>query len=97
MPVGCRADSNRGYDAGVVVVNQRGITMESIWTPELSSRLAVLWAEGHSVAEIGRRLGVSKNAVIGRAHRIGCAPRPSPLKPKMAIRPPGAGGRRRLD
>jgi len=54
--------------------------MESIWTPELMEQLAVLWAEGHSTAEIGRRMGISKNAVVGKAHRLQLKPRPSPLK-----------------
>ena len=54
--------------------------MESIWTPELMERLSALWTEGHSTAEIGRRLGISKNAVVGKAHRLSLKPRPSPLK-----------------
>ncbi|MGH6973165.1 MAG: GcrA family cell cycle regulator, partial [Stellaceae bacterium] len=41
--------------------------MESIWSAELVQNLARLWDEGHSTAEIGRRLGVSKNAVVGKA------------------------------
>ncbi|MGO9785646.1 MAG: GcrA family cell cycle regulator, partial [Stellaceae bacterium] len=44
--------------------------MESIWTPELIQNLSKLWDEGHSTAEIGRRLGISKNAVVGKAHRL---------------------------
>jgi GcrA cell cycle regulator len=54
--------------------------MESMWTPELMEQLAALWAEGHSTAEIGRRLNISKNAVVGKAHRLNLTPRPSPLK-----------------
>jgi len=54
--------------------------MESIWTSELVQNLSRLWDEGLSTAEIGRRLGVSKNAVVGKAHRLSLTPRPSPLK-----------------
>ncbi len=54
--------------------------MESIWTPGLITNLAKLWDEGHSTAEIGRRLGISRNSVIGKAHRLALSPRPSPLK-----------------
>ena len=61
--------------------------MESIWTPELVQNLARLWDEGHSTAEIGRRLGVSKNAVVGKAHRLALTPRPSPLKRPPMRRP----------
>ena len=34
------------------------------WTEEVITELRALWAEGHSTAEIGRRLGVTKNGVI---------------------------------
>jgi GcrA cell cycle regulator len=46
----------------------------------LIPQLRVLWAEGHSTAEIGRRLGVTKNAVISKAHRLHLPPRPSPIR-----------------
>lgn len=50
------------------------------WTEEAIGRLRLLWAEGHSTAEIGRRLGVSKNAVVGKAHRLDLPARPSPIR-----------------
>jgi GcrA cell cycle regulator len=50
------------------------------WNEETINKLRVLWAEGHSTAEIGRRLGVSKNAVVGKAHRLQLPPRPSPIR-----------------
>jgi len=40
------------------------------WAEETILRLRALWDEGLSTAEIGRRLGVSKNAVVGKAHRL---------------------------
>ena len=40
------------------------------WSDESILRLRALWDEGHSTAEIGRRLGISKNAVVGKAHRL---------------------------
>jgi len=56
------------------------------WTVERVSELRKLWASGVSTAEIGRRLGVSKNAVVGKAHRTGLAPRPSPIRrPPVAL------------
>jgi len=54
--------------------------MDSVWTQERIESLGVLWVEGLSTAEIGRRLGVSKNAVVGKAHRLSLTPRPSPVK-----------------
>jgi GcrA cell cycle regulator len=50
------------------------------WTEELIARLRALWAEGHSTAEIGRRMGISKNAVVGKAHRLELPARPSPIQ-----------------
>lgn len=50
------------------------------WTEETIARLRGLWAEGHSTAEIGRRLGVTKNAVVGKAHRLDLPARPSPIR-----------------
>lgn len=56
------------------------------WAEETIVRLRALWEEGLSTAEIGRRLEVSKNAVVGKAHRLELPARPSP------IRRDGSGG-----
>jgi GcrA cell cycle regulator len=50
------------------------------WTDDVIARLRSLWADGHSTAEIGRRLNISKNAVVGKAHRLNLPPRPSPIR-----------------
>ncbi len=50
------------------------------WTDEVIERLKALWAEGLSTAEIGRRMGISKNAVVGKAHRLALPARPSPIR-----------------
>jgi GcrA cell cycle regulator len=63
-----------------------GDVMESIWTPERIVQLTDLWNLGLSTAEIGRRIGVTKNAVVGKAHRLFLTPRPSPLKRKPGPR-----------
>ena len=60
------------------VDSMKGHPME--WTDEVIARLRTLWDEGHSTAEIGRRLGVSKNAIVGKAHRLSLPPRPSPIR-----------------
>ncbi len=49
------------------------------WTEESIRLLTAFWADGLSTAEIGRRLGVSKNAVVGKAHRLELTARPSPI------------------
>ena len=43
----------------------------SPWTPELDALLRAARATGATDSEIGRRLGVSRNAVAGRAYRLG--------------------------
>ena len=50
------------------------------WNDETIARLRAFWAEGLSTAEIGRRMGVSKNAVVGKAHRLNLPARPSPIR-----------------
>jgi GcrA cell cycle regulator len=50
------------------------------WNETIIGELKALWAEGLSTAEIGRRLGISKNAVVGKAHRLDLSPRPSPIR-----------------
>lgn len=55
------------------------------WTEDVITRLRALWAEGHSTAEIGRRLGVSKNAIVGKAHRLDLPARPSPIRRDPAV------------
>ncbi|MCP4395006.1 MAG: global cell cycle regulator GcrA-like protein [Alphaproteobacteria bacterium] len=50
------------------------------WTDEMVEELSLLWQEGLTTGEIGKKLGVSKNAVVGKAHRLGLEGRPSPIK-----------------
>jgi GcrA cell cycle regulator len=64
------------------------------WTNEAIDRLRAFWAEGHSTAEIGRRMGISKNAVVGKAHRLELPARPSPIRRDPATPRPVATGRR---
>ena len=57
------------------------------WGPDAIETLRALWAEGLSTAEIGRRMGVSKNAVVGKAHRLNLPARPSPIRRDGASTP----------
>jgi GcrA cell cycle regulator len=52
------------------------------WTDERIERLKKMWAQGATASQIADELGgVSRNAVIGKAHRLGLEQRPSPVKP----------------
>lgn len=50
------------------------------WTDEQVEELKHLWDKGLTTGEIGKALGVSKNAVVGKAHRLGLNSRPSPIR-----------------
>jgi len=56
------------------------------WTDERIATLKKMWKEGKSAAEIAKTLGkgVTRNAVIGKAHRMGLSGRPSPIKKSAA-------------
>lgn len=66
------------------------------WSAETIDRLRGLWSEGLSTAEIGRRLNISKNAVVGKAHRLDLPARPSPIRRDIlaSARPRPAAPRR---
>jgi GcrA cell cycle regulator len=52
------------------------------WTDERIERLKSMWEKGMTASQIAEDLGgVSRNAVIGKAHRLGLQARPSPVKP----------------
>ena len=55
------------------------------WTEEKVAVLRQYWGSGKSASEIAEIIGdMSRNAVIGKAHRLGLAGRPSPIKEKTA-------------
>lgn len=59
------------------------------WNEETIQRLRSLWQEGLSTAEIGRRMSITKNAVVGKAHRLVLSSRPSPIR--KPVHPGDAG------
>jgi GcrA cell cycle regulator len=61
------------------------------WTDERIDRLKALWTKGMTASHIADELGgVSRNAVIGKAHRLGLQSRPSPVKPNEPAPKPKA-------
>ncbi len=51
------------------------------WTDERINQLKTMWEKGLTASQIAEELGgVSRNAVIGKAHRLGLKSRPSPVK-----------------
>ena len=67
-------------------------TNNSNWSDDNIAELRRLWEEGLPTAEIGRRLGITKNAVIGKAWRLDLPPRrvadsPNPVPSLAEILP----------
>ena len=62
------------------------------WTDERVERLKTLWSEGLSASQIAAELGaVTRNAVIGKVHRLGLSgrskPQVQPSRPTVAAPP----------
>ena len=45
--------------------------MSKSWDSSILKKLKALMGKGLSTAEIGKKLGISKNAVVGKLHRMG--------------------------
>ena len=60
------------------------------WTDERIEKLTKMWEGGATASQIADELGgVSRNAVIGKAHRLGLKARPSPATPMRSGGDPG--------
>jgi GcrA cell cycle regulator len=68
--------------------------MSDFWDDATIDRLRHLWNQTGehylSTADIGRQLGISKNAVVGAAHRQKLRSRPSPIRHRYPNAPPPA-------
>ncbi len=59
------------------------------WTDERVDTLKKLWTEGHSASQIAKALGgVTRNAVIGKVHRLGLSGRAAPSQPARPLYKP---------
>jgi len=74
------------------------------WTDERTELLKKLWQDGLSASQIAKQLGgCTRNAVIGKVHRLGLTGRATPSKPQRAtfksprpLRPASASMPRRI-
>ena len=57
------------------------------WTDRMVDELKSLWQTGLTTSEIAKKLGVSKNSIVGKVHRLSLSGRPSPIKKKEAPSP----------
>ncbi len=57
------------------------------WSDYRITTLSKLWLEGLSASQIAKRLGgITRNAVIGKVHRLGLSGRPAPAAPARTPR-----------
>lgn len=62
--------------------------MNPTWTAERTEKLKTLWAQGHSATVVAARLGgITRNAVIGKVHRMGLVLRGQSSGSRMARGP----------
>ena len=63
--------------------------MSAQWTDERVNLLKSLWKQGYTARKIAEKLGggVTRNAVIGKAHRMGLSAKPQPTKRRLAPSP----------
>jgi len=64
--------------------------MTAGWTEDRVGALKKLWLEGQSASQIAKQLGggVTRNAVIGKVHRLGLSGRAAPSQPaRTTFRP----------
>ena len=56
------------------------------WTDDKINKLQKLWGKGLTASQIAEKLGdgITRNAVIGKAHRLKLPSRPSPVKAEPA-------------
>jgi len=56
------------------------------WTEERVELMKKLWQDGLSASQIAKQLGgVTRNAVIGKVHRLGLTGRAAPSKPQRSV------------
>src|SRR5882672_668659 len=59
------------------------------WPAERTTLAIEMWDAGFTASQIALRLGVSRNALIGKVHRLGLPARPSPIRPAGSGKTPG--------
>jgi GcrA cell cycle regulator len=58
---------------------------KTTWTDDRVEKLKTLWGAGKTAAEIAKELGegLTRNAIIGKAHRLGLSGRVTPIQKKV--------------
>ena len=59
---------------------------QTIWDEKKLDKLKSLWEKGLPITKIGDELGVSRNSIAGKAHRMGLPKRNSPISNNNEIK-----------
>ena len=54
-----------------------------VWSEDKIKKLKKMWQAEKPTAEIAKALGMSKNSIIGKVHRLNLKTRPSPIKKEV--------------
>jgi GcrA cell cycle regulator len=78
----------RAFSEEIALISRRADKMG--WTEERVEILKKLWLDGLSASQIAKQLGgVTRNAVIGKVHRLGLSGRAAPSQPaRPALKTP---------
>lgn len=75
---------------------ERRFAPDSKWTDERTDMLKRLWADGLSASQIAAELGdITRNAAIGKVHRLGLSGRDNPTRPRKPRTPRAPRARKR--
>jgi GcrA cell cycle regulator len=76
---------------GEIAVSHRAdpaIEPAGAWTEDLVLRLRELWSQGLTASQIAAALpGFSRNAILGKVHRLNLSSRPSPIQRDLPPKP----------
>src|SRR6476469_10974427 len=68
------------------IYSDQGGETDMGWTDDRVETLKKLWLEGLSASQIAKQLGgVTRNAVIGKVHRLGLSGRAAPSQPSRPV------------
>ena len=84
-----RTEKSVQYQAAHLGLPSKPVRQSHRWhSEERIAQARVLWDQGVTTADIAQRMGVTKNSIVGLAHRNGFTPRPSPIKARDPSAPP---------
>lgn len=82
----CHKMLNPGHLRGRLRELKQQVEARMGWTDERVESLKKLWQDGLSASQIAKQLGgVTRNAVIGKVHRLGLSGRAAPSKPARPV------------